>query len=91
MQKSPPVRVRLIPKSSISLPDKGPPMAMPANITVAVSPISGVLTSSLSRMTDDTGRTIPNPRPPVNMAARIAGNGFSCFCVLIIIFYLDGF
>jgi hypothetical protein len=59
-------------------------MAMPANITVAVSPISGVLTSSLSRMTDDTGRTIPNPRPPVNMAARIAGNGFNCFCVFMV-------
>jgi hypothetical protein len=56
-----------------------------------VSPISGVLTSSLSRMTDDTGRTIPNPRPPVNMAARIAGKGFNCFCVFIIIFYLEGF
>jgi hypothetical protein len=78
VRSMPVVRVCLMPYSSIDLPTRGAPRAMPANITVAVSPIKGVGTPLPSRITDETGRTIPNPKPAVNTAIRTAGSGLTC-------------
>jgi hypothetical protein len=68
-------RVRFTPYSSIVLPTRGAPSAIPINIAAAVIPIRGVGISFPSRITDVTGIMIPQENPTVNTAIITVNNG----------------